>query len=563
MTNAFLFLLARSWKNRVLERLRRLRRPRYLVSVLAGIAYLATLIFYRPYLQNAAPHGAPDPALQALIQTLFALMLLGVLFFQWFFLDTRTPLFTEAEVLFLYPAPVPRTTLLHYRIAKAQAGIVFGALISAVIFGASRLFPNPVFLALGAWLAYSFLFLFRMAALMTRQGWQRAGARGRRRGSVVLGLVLLAAAAIAVSARWFYPPLPPPATVTVEALGAWFRTVTETGPVSWALFPFRALVRPAFASSIAEFAAAAGLVLCAIAALYVVIRRADAGFEEAALGAPPEEPAPAGKRGGAVQTPRRPPFQLAPEGFAPVALYWKNLSLLGGMSLREMLPAAAGLAVFAVAVLTLSGQLAPLLVGSVAGAMALTMTLMGPVIFRDDLRTDLVNVDLLKSYPVPGWGIVLGEVLGPATIIALIQWLMIALAAALLPGFHDSWKLSDRVYMALGAALILPCLSVIGVLVQNAAVLLLPGWMQLGREHQRGVEAMGQRLIAGIATALSLAIAAVPAGLMFLLMWLVGYWLIGMAILPAAALLAAFVLLGEAALGVLWLGRVFDRFDPA
>jgi hypothetical protein len=204
------------------------------------------------------------------------------------------------------------------------------------------------------------------------------------------------------------------------------------------------------------------------------------------------------------------------------------------------------------------------MIGWMAVGISGFLTLMGPILFRDDLRTDLRNVDLLKSYPVPGWGIVLGEVLGPATVLAIFQWVLVLLAAGLLPGMETrALSVSGRIYVAIGAALLLPCFGFIGILVQNAAVLLLPGWVQLGKEHQRGVEAMGQRLITGVATAVSLLIAAVPAALLFGAMWFAGYRLIGLAVVPFASMLAAFGLLAEAAIGIVWLGRLFDRFDTS
>jgi hypothetical protein len=99
--------------------------------------------------------------------------------------------------------------------------------------------------------------------------------------------------------------------------------------------------------------------------------------------------------------------------------------------------------------------------------------------------------------------------------------------------------------------------------VQNAVVLLLPGWVQLGREHQRGVEAMGQRLISSFATIVSILIAAAPAALIFLVTWVAGYWLIGRAVIPIAAFVTALGLLAEAAVGIFLLGRAFDKFDAS
>lgn len=96
---------------------------------------------------------------------------------------------------------------------------------------------------------------------------------------------------------------------------------------------------------------------------------------------------------------------------------------------------------------------------------------------------------------------------------------------------------------------------------QNAAALILPGWVQIEKEQQRGVEAMGQRLISSIATVLFLLIAALPAALLFALVLFAGRTALGAAAIPAASLPAACALLLEAAAGILWLGTLFDKFD--
>jgi hypothetical protein len=206
----------------------------------------------------------------------------------------------------------------------------------------------------------------------------------------------------------------------------------------------------------------------------------------------------------------------------------------------------------------------PLVIGSACAAMAGFLTLMGPVLFRDDLRTDLQHIDLLKTYPVPGWGIVLGEVLGPAAVLAVLQSVLVLLAACLLPSLEGPpWTPSQRIYVGAGIGLLLPCLSFIGILVQNAAVLLLPGWIPIGRDHRQGVEAMGQRLISSLATILSLLIAAVPAALLFLATGFAGYRFVGLAIVPVASFVAAVGLLVEGFILLFWLGRLFDKFDPS
>ena len=72
---------------------------------------------------------------------------------------------------------------------------------------------------------------------------------------------------------------------------------------------------------------------------------------------------------------------------------------------------------------------------------------------------------------------------------------------------------------------------------------------------------MGQRLVSGILTSLSLLNAVVPAALPFLVMGVAGCRLIGLAIVPIAFFVRDCGLPAEAALATFWIGRPFDRFD--
>jgi hypothetical protein len=205
---------------------------------------------------------------------------------------------------------------------------------------------------------------------------------------------------------------------------------------------------------------------------------------------------------------------------------------------------------------------APTLIGSMAGMTAGFLTLLGPMLLRDDLRSDMLEVDLLKTYPIPGWALVLGEVLAPATVLAIGEWALLLIAALLVPGIGKTpLPASQRILVGLSAAVLLPCFTLLGVIIQNAAVLLLPGWVQLGKASRQGIEAVGQRLITLAATLLLLVFAVLPAGVLFAIMFIAGYGLIGLGILPAASVMAALGLLVEAAAGIVWLGSRYDRLD--
>src|SRR5512139_1177458 len=101
MIRAFLFLLACSLRNRVAVRLKKLRRPQYLISLLAGLAYLY-FVFLHPFPWHGArePHAnpAPVPDFSPIGEPVFALLLLGAIVSQWLLPGVRRALFSEAEI---------------------------------------------------------------------------------------------------------------------------------------------------------------------------------------------------------------------------------------------------------------------------------------------------------------------------------------------------------------------------------------------------------------------------------------------------------------------------------
>jgi ABC-2 type transport system permease protein len=564
--NALFFLIITGWKNRVLRRIRRLRNPKYLVSAVVGAAYLYFSFLRQPFMhgfRSSANGPILDPGMLIVVETGFACMALVYVLIQFFLANTRTAVFNETEVQVLFPSPVSHAALVNYRIAKPQIGILFGALISLVLFRRSGLFPRTLFLLITIWAVYSLLNLYRIGLLMASQSLQRQGAQEWRRKARVAGIIILIALAVAVSAQWFYPAPPKGAAFTMASVLEWLIKICGSGPVFYLLFPFRLLVHPAFAVRFPQFLLRLLPMLAAMAALYGWIRLSAKDLEESVAGQARRTEWPGMARGRGSFGSGRPAFALAPEGSAPIAILWKNLYFAGGFSVGQALGVAAFIIV-AVLLISASGESAPTMIGSASASLAVFLALMGPVIFRNDLRNDLGNIDILKAYPIPGWKIVLGEALGPAISIGLMQWGLILLSAAVIPNLGEHpWKLSARVSVGLGAALLLPCFSLIGVLVQNAAVLLLPGWLHSGKERQRGVEAMGQRLLSGIATLISFLIAAIPAAFLFLIAWISGYWLIGLAVVPVASLVAALGLIAEAAVSIFWIGRLFDRFDAS
>jgi hypothetical protein len=202
---------------------------------------------------------------------------------------------------------------------------------------------------------------------------------------------------------------------------------------------------------------------------------------------------------------------------------------------------------------------------SVAGMVILIMTvLLGPHVARQDLRTDLANADLLKTYPLRGWQIVLGQLLTPIALLSVVFWLALLTVRLSLPAdVVARIPLDLRNELALGLAVLGPPFIAIQVLMPNAATVLFPAWVQATRDHtERGIEVLGQRLIFVASQLLVTALVIVPAVLVgafvFFIANLVGGPSIGavLAVVVIAALLAF-----EAWLGIRWLGGRFEALD--
>jgi hypothetical protein len=380
--------------------------------------------------------------------------------------------------------------------------------------------------------------------------------------------------AVLVWVKWFIPPLPESASGTLSAYSDWLARATGSGPAYFVLLPFRAIIHPAFAPDYPAFLLSLIPSLAILVLSYLWVMHTDVAFEESSLEkarkvADVLEAARRGSFMGAMRSGlkvRKPLFRLAPVGSAPVAIFWKNLISIGRLGTLSILPAILVVAVGMAVVFGSRGgrgNLVPTIIATLAAALAGFLTLLGPNMVRDDLRNDLLQVDLLKTYPVPGWGVILGEVAAPAAFLAVGEWVLLLIAALVLPdGGRIRATLFQRLLVASSAALLLPSLSLMGVVIQNAAALILPGWVQFGKDRQRGVEAMGQNLISMVATVLVLTLSLFPAGLIFSIIFIPGYLAgYGLAVLPIAALAAALGMLAEAGFAVFWLGRIYDKFD--
>jgi len=560
VTHAFLYLTACSLKNRLRRRLRRLREPRYLAGLVVGLLYLYWFVVRN---QMRAPRRgradltwltsfAPDIVVGGAV----LLWVVAVLVWLWPF-AARTWTFTAAEVQFFFTAPLTRRQLLNYKLLRSQVGLLFSVLIASLFTGAARAaVAGRWSLLLGGWLLFAAIFLHVLGANLTKSSFRAPASRvpWLAWASATLMIVVsgLLCGTYLVHARALVSRPLNDAIFGIVELG-------RVGAASFALWPFRAVLAPIFAATPSAFARALGPALVVLVLNYVWVLWSDANLEDAASAA---EQRQAQGRSAPAPVVRPAPFSLAARGRVETAILWKNTILLGRyvslrLVVRVLIPVVVTAVVFGLN--SKGGSLAPLLL-----MLTVFATVVGPFMIRNDLRHDLQRLPVLKTWPISGRELLLGELLAPIFLLSAIVWFLLAVTLALSPAWKDGpIDVVGRAALLVSVGLLAPMLIAGQVIIQNAAVILFPGWIATGGARARGIEAMGQNMLMFAGTLLALGVGVLPAsavagGLGYVLYLFLGW----PGLLPAAVLLAS-ILVVEAGLVVIWLGRVLERTDPA
>ena len=563
---ALAFLLVQSVRNRLRRQLSRVRTPRYAVALLFGLGYL-WLVFAPPGAGRAPRPGASGGTA---ITTIGGLGIAITVFLWWLRGGVTGALaFQPAEVQFLFPAPLTRRALSLYTVARSQIALLFSALLWTVLarrWGVT--IPMPLRFVT-AWGFFSVLSLHRLGAALVQLEPLSPGRRAARAGARAVAAAGLAAVAFGVL----------PVLARFGELGAsgGFQAVgvaLSTPPASWALAPFRLMMAPLFAPSVAGWVAAFGWVAAVAATqLLWVVAMSGVPFEEAAATASADlarrMSAFRERRGGGAavirsKKPVRSRLPLAPTGWPAAALVWKNtLALVRTGLLRT--------AIIFLAICVIASRIVASNAGdenAVAMAMPwLTIAIMtfvlGPRVVRNDLRQDLLSLAQLKTYPLPGAVLVLAEMLSPTMVLTGFQLGMVAVAWFSLPGVTRQSLGGGS--GAAAAAVVLPVAVLVlngaNVAVQNGFALLFPSWVRLGPDSG-GIEAIGQNMLVTIGSLVALVLTL----LLPVVAGAVARVLTGppAALSFAAAGAAGSVVLALELAGLLMLlGKAFDRIEPA
>jgi hypothetical protein len=201
---------------------------------------------------------------------------------------------------------------------------------------------------------------------------------------------------------------------------------------------------------------------------------------------------------------------------------------------------------------------------AVCGIISVYTLLVGPQMARQDLRSDLPNLDILKTYPIEGWRLALGELLAPTAILTSVLWVCIVVCAfAIDPTGSLEWLTpATRFVAAVCLGVAAPFVCILQLMVPNTMMVLMPSWYQATRSRGGGIELMGQRMIFGVGQLVIAVFVAAPAALAAALIVFSSQWAVGAAAAMVLALLAVLVILGsELAVALWWLGERFTRID--
>jgi hypothetical protein len=457
---------------------------------------------------------------------------------------------------------VPRRGLLLHRLLRSQLGLLFTALVSAVVFPSGDWSARLRF-AVGMWMILMTVRVYYTGVTLARTRLVSSARGSRRVAWIPIALATLGAAVVAASLAVEFRSNPP---LGVEDLATRVGVVLASGAAGVVMWPFMALTRPLFASATAPFLKALAGAAAVLAATLAWVVRADEAMQDAAARAVERRIEREHARPERVASARATGLRLAASGRPEGVFFWKNgvqtMRAEGRVLVRYVVPLVAMVAAMAsVAFAATHARGGAAAACFAAGGVAAFASLLGPQIVRTDLRSDLRHLEILKTWPVDPSAVVRGEMLWPMALLTGIAWVAIVCAALFSTVAFPEIGAATRIAYAAAAAAVAPALLAAQYLVQNAAAVFFPAWIPQGESRPRGVDAMGQRLILFGGVMLAVAFLVLPGAIAGGVVWLgLGGALGRAAVFPAAVACSAIVTVETLALTEA-LGPAYERLD--
>lgn len=539
MTGPFLILTVRSWKNRFIYRLKKLRELRYLLGAIVGIGYFG-MLFFRRGGPNRASIGN---ALENFSLELATMSVLLLMLFTWVRPGVAALEFSEAEMHFLFTAPLTRRRILLYKLLRSQPPVIFGVLI-AMFLGV----PTGMFF--GLWAAYSVMTVYMMFTAVAREWLIERGIRGWWIGTV--GLVLTGGAGfLLIAGLTRHIPLDTPLLRPI-------------------LFVPRLFAQALFVRTVPQLAASAAILAVMAVLFFYAAGAMRIRFEE--LVATSSERAARFRsrlrsdRRERVSLKKLPPLFRLPDRPSPeLAIAWKNVIAVGRIAGPVLILVLLVFGALLVQAFLTDDPRGRVVLGGLSLFVCVWFPLIGGKLLQQDFRLDITRLDVVKTWPLRGERLIAAEIAAPLLAVVAVELLLLIGTFAIVsrvPAGNRLAAFATPQAMVMAFLFMIPVCA-IQLLVRNSVPILFPGWAMRPREEQRGFAVIGLRLLEAIANIAVLFIVLTPAALVSL----VGYWVArklagDSALALAAATMPAVLLLLVEAWGMLHLlGAQYDKLD--
>src|SRR5262249_56929391 len=114
----------------------------------------------------------------------------------------------NAEMAFLFPAPVTRRALIVHRLMRSQIGLLFTAVISSLVFSTSA-WPGRLRFTVAMWIVLTSARVYFTGVTLTRTRLLSASAGERRIAWIPAAVVTAAAAIVGYALVRAFPVEPP------------------------------------------------------------------------------------------------------------------------------------------------------------------------------------------------------------------------------------------------------------------------------------------------------------------------------------------------------------------
>lgn len=555
MIGALWFYGLRSARNRIIKRTRDVR---YLAGIVLVFAYLY-FVFGRS-MSRQGTSGSQGTVVLALLLFLVISSLLN-----WWTKERDHPLaLTKPQAQFLIPAPLASRQVMLFKMLTTLPMLLWSAIVMGLVFRGG-LSPHPAQRILTALIVVVAIQLSRVGAALARAP-QRSGSGSAR--PIIVGIVrlwLVAATAVALAQA-----------ASVAAENGLF-DLQKTGipfaasyqfPWSLPVWPFHALLAPAYARTLPAFASSIAIALTIVAIEAVLVFQVEPEWDRIGI---------ARTRAERLSARRSRKKSRSSEGSLweryitslvkrpAAALTWKNL-----IASRRIQALGAGVVLAIGIPICLAATLLPALreltpiAAIIGGTWSAMLVFAGPNFVRNDLRLDLPRLRLLRTYPLTSFEICVAEVAASVSVLLFLQLVLLILSiAALVLNPMIPVAPARKLAFALAVACMLPGLNAINVSGQNIFALVFPKWATLGTKGPNRSSNPGQAYFALLTSAVVFVISMIIPAIAAVGVAYVASPLGTSVAIISGALIAGAIALAEAALVLRWMATLFDRVDLA